>query len=907
MDDMFWLVAFGVAVAGPVAFFMALGARERLAAAERRIAALEAQLRAAGLLHAASQPDAPAHEAKRAVAAAPEEPPRVEATAASAAAQPRIAEAPPTPPPSAPPRHVEEAPSRGLEERLVTRWTVWVGGVALALGGLLLVRYSIEQGFFGPAARCLSGFLFGAALAAAGEWLRRREKTSGAPTQTPAILTAAGTVAVFGAIYAAHGLYGFIGSASAFAALAGVALAAILAAVLHGPWLAGLGLLGAGVAPLLVATAEPSPWPVVLHLAVVAAAAHTLAQLRGWFWLAAAAAGLGALWAVVLGAENSAEFVHAGLTQALLSFVLAAGFVAFPRHAFARDAAVWLDWKASAVVGVFAVAACLAMGEAATRGGFDLPTLFLAGALALGLAALGARLAPVAVLTLAAGVFSLFVLLVWPDADFKPMHAAAVFALPEPLEPARFAIFAAFGAALAMGLGALRLAVGRVLPPAPAQLYAIAAAAPPLAILALAELRLAQGQKSAGFAVAAAMLALGFALLAQHFRGGAQAAAARLALGAFATAALAALALGLVFALDKGMLTVALALAGLAAAAVSARLGVGALRFASAAMGFVVLARLVWDPRIVGGELGTTPIFNWLSFGYGVPALAFAGAAWLMRRVGGEDLPVRLAQALSILFAAFLVFFEIRHALNGGDPFALSSGLVEQGLFATSALLFSLTLTRLDMTRASPVLGAASYGFGAISVGVAASALAFLANPYLNCRPIEGGALLNGLLLGYAAPALCAALLMRAARGLRPLWFTTGAGALSIALLFLYACLETRRLFHDSDICASRASGDMEIWAYSAVWLGLGVLLLIYGIARGVQGARLASALFVLAAALKIFLYDLSDLEGLMRALSFIGLGVVLIGIGLIYQKLVFRGRAPPAIGAKTDAAPGSS
>jgi uncharacterized membrane protein len=57
----------------------------------------------------------------------------------------------------------------------------------------------------------------------------------------------------------------------------------------------------------------------------------------------------------------------------------------------------------------------------------------------------------------------------------------------------------------------------------------------------------------------------------------------------------------------------------------------------------------------------------------------------------------------------------------------------------------------------------------------------------------------------------------------------------------------------------------------------------------------------VLAAALKIFLYDLSDLEGLMRALTFIGLGVVLIGIGLVYQKLVFRNPAKPAIAVECE------
>ena len=73
--------------------------------------------------------------------------------------------------------------------------------------------------------------------------------------------------------------------------------------------------------------------------------------------------------------------------------------------------------------------------------------------------------------------------------------------------------------------------------------------------------------------------------------------------------------------------------------------------------------------------------------------------------------------------------------------------------------------------------------------------------------------------------------------------------------------------------------------------------LLLYGVFRHTQGARIASGLFVLAATLKVFLYDLAGLQGLMRALSFIGLGLVLIGIGLLYQKLVF-GRRPDAGGA---------
>src|SRR6185437_16525322 len=100
-----------------------------------------------------------------------------------------------------------------------TRWGVWIGGLALALGGFFLVRYSIEAGLVGPRVRIMLGGLFALALLAAGEWTRRKESISDIVAlpiaNIPAILTAAGTAVAFATIYAAYALDGFLVPATA--------------------------------------------------------------------------------------------------------------------------------------------------------------------------------------------------------------------------------------------------------------------------------------------------------------------------------------------------------------------------------------------------------------------------------------------------------------------------------------------------------------------------------------------------------------------------------------------------------------------------------------------------------------------------------------------------------------------
>jgi uncharacterized membrane protein len=191
-----------------------------------------------------------------------------------------------------------------------------------------------------------------------------------------------------------------------------------------------------------------------------------------------------------------------------------------------------------------------------------------------------------------------------------------------------------------------------------------------------------------------------------------------------------------------------------------------------------------------------------------------------------------------------------------------------------------------------------AFGFSMLAIFVGLGALN---NPLFSFRAVEGGLVLNGLLLGYALPALMALALSIVSKDARPYWCTLLAKAAAIALAFGYVTLQTRRFFHEAQIGLLVRTTQAEWYAYSAVWLGLGLLLLAWGLLRGSREARLASAGFVSLSVLKVFLFDMNGLEGPLRALSFIGLGLALIGIGLVYQKLVFK-KPPVAPGNATAA-----
>ncbi|MVT54984.1 DUF2339 domain-containing protein [Bradyrhizobium yuanmingense] len=832
------------------------------------------------------------------------------ATTTAAPEPPPLAPEPETPPPpltedaSSPPLEADTepgappplpAPAPGLEERLGTRWVVWIGGLALALGGFFMVRYSIEAGLLGPGVRVFLGGLFAAALLGAGEWTRRKESISSIAAlpiaNIPAILTAAGTAVAFATIYAAYALYDFLVPATAFVLLGIVAMGTLAAALLHGPALAGLGVVGAFVTPILVSSGKPDYWALYIYLAVVTAASFGLARIRLWRWLAVTTIAFAVLW-IFPGLDIEQVQVAPHAFHAIAGFVLAAllvvcGFMFGPSM---EDGEI--EPVSSGALGAYLFGAMLVVLSSAHADlaliAFTLlvgGTLFVAWRAPAATGALGAAAATVFIVFAEWAVRANPDMLVLPGGPMPGVGPVATDSAVT-LHLVTAAIFAAgFGVTGFFAQGRSNSAIIPVV-------WSAAGVATPIAILVALYARIAHLDRSIPFAILAVLLAAAFGAATEALMRREERPGVATSIALFATGTLGALALALTFALEKGWLTIALALMSLGTAWISLQRPIPVLRRLAAIFAAIVTA------RIVGDAVGTTPIFNWLLWGYGLPAASFWGASIFLRR-RADDAPLRVVETAAILFTALLAFMEIRHFATGGRMTAAPS-LLEFALQVCITLAMAIGLERLRLRSHSIVHNVGAVVLTAIAGLISLLGLLILENPLLFSGVDVGGLVFNLLLLGYALPAVLMLLLSYAVAGHRSVAYanTIAGGALVFALT--YVTLEIRRFYH-GPVLLYGGTTSAEQYTYSIGWLAFGVALLGVGILVNSERARLASAAVIALTIFKAFAVDVWTLTGVYRALSFMCLGVVLVAIGWLYQRILFRRQiAPPPVAPQT-------
>ena len=158
---------------------------------------------------------------------------------------------------------------------------------------------------------------------------------------------------------------------------------------------------------------------------------------------------------------------------------------------------------------------------------------------------------------------------------------------------------------------------------------------------------------------------------------------------------------------------------------------------------------------------------------------------------------------------------------------------------------------------------------------------ALLLNPLVVSQKVGGMLILNAATLHAGLASLClwfAAPRLNFARLELPLKLA------SLFVLLVSILVLVRQAFHGALLDGPEIF-RAEHYSYSAAFL----LLSVFWLWRGIKGAagwlRVAGLALLTLTTFKVFLVDASALEGLLRVLSFLGLGAALIGIGWGYGR----------------------
>jgi uncharacterized membrane protein len=874
----------------------------RLTAVENKIDVLQhevSSIRAALRTRTAGQAAAPAHRAPFLSGPAPAAP-----------------QAAPPPPPPAPP-----APRREIDwGALGPKALAWAGGVVTLLGVVFFFVLAVDRGWIGPEARVACGGVASAFVFGSGLWLRRRF----GETYSSLAAVGAGIGGAYATLAAAAVLYELVSKPLALVGAAGIAAAGLAVALAwRAELVAALGLVGAIAAPALLATEGGPSATGVGFAAVVSVAAAVVGVRLRWQWLLVGAAVAGApqiaalvieaprldAAAVALAVVFGLLYLATGIADQLARradslaplptmFILgsigiawlaaaqlfgpagghAAGFALLAAASVFGSTAValWLrsQRELATLVGTIALAAT-AVGVANILSGANLAYTFAAEAAVLALAARRVRearlqLAALAYLVLAGG--HALVVDAPPDSLFvaarHPASGAAALAA---------AVAAAYAVARTSGdgwKGEPARGVLRFLEPVLAALRTnqrelrltslcvaalLAADALSLAVLELFEGVWPDGGVTAAFQrghVAVTMLwsIAGLVAVAVAARRRSQAgraiAFAWLALTGLEVAAYDGTQLaGLAFSLSFGAVATALVLAGYLREVLERRTSLSWEATVSVLVGvaYAVAALLPTDTE--------------RQFGLELLVIAF--------------ILVLLAASASRRFRDLsTLFWAPALALA-----ALAAPAILDGTWVTAAWAgAAVALSAVATATREPRLLAAALGYTVLSAGAALDHAPPSQLVIAHAHPAQGVADL--LLLAAALAAFAWAV-----GAMRTEWRTATVWIAGVVLVYANS-LGILELFVRTSPAGMHTGFQRGHSAVSALWGGLGLALLYVGLTRGRRALRLGGFALFGVSLCKLFLYDLSELSSVTRALSFLAVGAVLLLAGFFTQRL---------------------
>ena len=778
-------------------------------------------------------------------------------------------------------------PHISFEQQFGARLPVWIGGIALALAGFFLVKYSIETGLLSPTVRVVIGMIFGGGLLYAADWVRERPQFANG-TRIAQALSGAGIADLYVCLFAATSLYDLIPAFVGFSGMAAVTATAVWLSLRHGMPIALLGLIGGFLTPALVGSHDPQAPILFLYLYFVLTGLMAVSRKKGW-WVLAIPTVCGAFLWVCLWLFGNHFTPGDSIYLGLFLIAVSATVVVTSKQQYDAECADITDlFKITSALNYLSLGgALLLMGSMTVHAGFGVMEWGLFGILSLG------------GIALAYGNQKLYGLVPWIS-----MAVNAVMLL---------AWHMADAGELAITIttfGIFYIASGYLLQSRSEKplLWAGLTSAASLGYYLLGYYALHTTTLVADIPSFWGGLGLGFAMLGTYSVKNiltevpADHPQKQYLLAIYSATGTAFISLALTIELPREFLSVAFALQLLAIVWINTKIDVKALRYIvgilGCVFGFLLLPQILLLIQLTAYSLMEAklalqqgiPMVDWPLFQLGLPALCFVVASYLLRQSKDHGL-VRALEIAAIALIAVMGYYLTRHAFHVDENVLfVKAGFIERGVITNILFVYGLACLWIGRNYARQAVSLS----GLVLAGTAMFRITYFDliayNPLWSAQTVGDLPIVNALLLTYGLPILWT---WRTTLELPHLgkssWVRYTQG-LILLLAFVLLSLIVRQLFHGTYLNGMETS-NAEIYSYSVAWLLFGVGLLFYGTLSADKMIRIASLAVMILTVGKVFLYDASELEGLFRVFSFFGLGLSLLGLSWFYTRFVFGER----------------
>ncbi|AOV91620.1 DUF2339 domain-containing protein [Vibrio parahaemolyticus] len=750
-------------------------------------------------------------------------------------------------------------------------WLVWVGALAMLIGGGYLVQVIGSHIEFSPLMRVSFAFSLSLLMVLAGEWFHRKEQNNPDRaaraqgfTYVPAAVTGTGLTGIYCTVIFAFVVYQMLTPSVSLIILAAAAFCSLALSLRQGPLMAVLGLIGGYTAPLWIGGNEPNYFLLAGYICAISFAATLLMQKVHRAWIAPSIAVPHVIWMLLLIENIPTELlfswlaIYLSITLYLIFAVPRMGWMLNPR--FRHYQSKWTNQPTatSLAVALLTFSAITRMPELNTLQMAYCYTMLVA---IIWLPALRTGWSlRVFLPSILVSATALIVLTIAFDALYMLEREASIL----------------FALAVSIALIGFRTYCQSLSDRSQISNVLLLVLAPTMGLVTLFYVEEFMHGYALYWTLFCTLIAAYYAFLSQRLR----------SLALECSAVVHALISGVAFVwLSDTWLTTAISIQ---VAVMALQIQAGLFRPASWAVKIVMgilVVRLTLLPFIPQWQPVESGHWAWVILSY-VPSLAILAYARSVLAKQDSDLTNWFEGAFLHVFLMAL-FTQTNFWLTGQYGYLGHIDFTSAVVFANQALVMGLVYSYRSQFAQQLTLVYQAYSY--LLWGIFALLTVWLnsvESPLItNNVSAQAMPVFNMLSLGWLLPAciLIAAVVRR--------WNTLrvhrlAVACLGFALAAIWLGMSIRQFWQTTSMTLFQPTSMAELFSYSVAGLMVGGALTWRGVTHKAMMMQRIGLIILAFVALKVFLWDVSSLDGFWRAISFLGLGASLIALGWLFQKL---------------------